>query len=104
MGSDFMQQRQVAFTNDMPGSAGAAASSRPNWHAFGMLVAWSGAGGVILLSYILVSFASGALHRSGGCRRVFAALGEDKLVRQGIAGKCASTRGRTLASLIACKC
>eukprot|EP00967_Tisochrysis_lutea_P082775 scaffold114720_cov17-Tisochrysis_lutea.AAC.1 len=61
--------QHVTFSDGLPTGAKVEASGRPNWHAFGMLVACSGAGIVILLCYILVSFANAAVRKCGGSRQ-----------------------------------
>eukprot|EP00983_Pelagomonas_calceolata_P091689 1157576-Pelagomonas_calceolata.AAC.1 len=62
--------QHVTFSDGLPTGAKVEASGRPNWHAFGMLVACSGAGIVILLCYILVSFANAAVRKCGGSRQL----------------------------------
>eukprot|EP00983_Pelagomonas_calceolata_P013294 424230-Pelagomonas_calceolata.AAC.1 len=51
MPADFMPLTTSAI------SVASGADIRPDWHAFGMLVAWIGAGIVTLLYYIWVSCA-----------------------------------------------
>eukprot|EP00967_Tisochrysis_lutea_P132461 scaffold231220_cov24-Tisochrysis_lutea.AAC.1 len=63
----------LALAESMPLATVDVEDNRPNWQAFGMLVAWSGAGVHTLLSYVRVSCVKAALHSRRDSRQMHAA-------------------------------